>query len=101
MTYIIKSSAAHAQCEQMENVNGARTVITPRASIVQVFFAERGVKLAYFNDSFDIKKGDTVYVEGSMEGITGLFWTFAAIKKYDLFFYSIERKEKGELYCLP
>lgn len=72
MTYIIKSSAAHAQCEQMENVNGARTVITPRASIVQVFFAERGVKLAYFNDRFDINNGDTVYVEGSMEGIPGL-----------------------------
>ena len=43
----------------------------PRRSVVQVYFAERNMKLAYYNDRFDLKCGDLVYVDGKLEGILG------------------------------
>ena len=43
----------------------------PRRSVVQVYFAERNMKLAYYNDRFDLKCGDMVYVDGKLEGILG------------------------------
>ncbi|MBR6791435.1 MAG: hypothetical protein IKM31_11285 [Oscillospiraceae bacterium] len=43
----------------------------PRPSVVQVYFAERKMKLAYYNDRFDLQPGDLVYVEGKLEGIRG------------------------------
>ena len=45
--------------------------IVPRKSVVQVHFADRNTSLAYYNDAFDLKVGDLVYVEGKMEGIRG------------------------------
>lgn len=45
--------------------------VKPRKSIVQVYFEERNMKLAYYNDQFDLKCGDLVYVEGKLEGIRG------------------------------
>ena len=44
---------------------------TPRKSIVQVRFPGRGASLAYYNDSFDLRRGDRVYVDGKLEGILG------------------------------
>ena len=43
----------------------------PRKSVVQVYFARRNMKLAYYNDRFDLKCGDMVYVDGKLEGIPG------------------------------
>ena len=43
----------------------------PRRSVVQVYFAERNMKLAYYNNRFDLKCGDLVYVDGKLEGILG------------------------------
>lgn len=43
----------------------------PKRSVVQVYFAERNMKLAYYNDRFDLKCGDLVYVDGKLEGILG------------------------------
>ena len=45
--------------------------IVPRKSVVQVHFTDRNSSLAYYNDLFDLKVGDLVYVEGKMEGIRG------------------------------
>ena len=39
--------------------------------MVQVYFAERNMKLAYYNDQFDLKCGDLVYVDGKLEGMLG------------------------------
>lgn len=44
---------------------------TPRRSVVQVYFAERHMTLAYYNDQFDLQCGDIVYVDGKLEGMQG------------------------------
>ena len=44
---------------------------TPRKSVVRVYFPHRGTGWAYYNDSFDLKVGDFVYVEGKLEGYRG------------------------------
>ena len=45
--------------------------IEPKKSVVQVYFPSRGMNLAYYNDSFDLKVGDLVYVDGKLEGHRG------------------------------
>lgn len=45
--------------------------IAPRKSVVQVNFPERGYTLAYYNDRFDLRVGDVVYVDGKLEGQRG------------------------------
>lgn len=42
-----------------------------RKSIVSVEFDNREYPLTYLNDSFDLQVGDTVYVEGALEGKRG------------------------------
>lgn len=44
---------------------------TPKKSLVQVYFPKRGMNLSYYNDQFDLKVGDTVYVDGKLEGLRG------------------------------
>ena len=43
----------------------------PRRSVVQVYFPERECSLTYYNDQFDMRCGDIVYVEGKLEGLRG------------------------------
>ncbi len=43
----------------------------PRKSVVRVYFPSRGMTLAYYNDKFDLKPGDLVYVDGKLEGKRG------------------------------
>lgn len=43
----------------------------PRKSVVQVYFASRNMTLAYYNDQFDLHRGDMVYVDGKLEGVRG------------------------------
>ena len=43
----------------------------PQRSVVQIYFPARNVTLSYYNDSFSLKRGDVVYVEGKMEGLRG------------------------------
>lgn len=43
----------------------------PRKSVVQVSFASRNMTLAYYNDRFDLHRGDMVYVDGKLEGQRG------------------------------
>lgn len=45
--------------------------VTPRRSVVQVYFAQRDMTLAYYNDTFDLHRGDRVYVDGKLEGMLG------------------------------
>lgn len=60
---------------QQENQNpqidpGKETVV-PRRSVVQVNFSGDERSLSYYNDQFDLKKGDLVFVEGAFEGTLG------------------------------
>ena len=41
-------------------------------SVVQVHFPDRGRAYAYYNDKFDLHKGDAVFVEGKLEGVRGI-----------------------------
>lgn len=45
--------------------------IVPRKSVVQVRFPGKGMALSYYNDQFDLKVGDLVYVDGKLEGQLG------------------------------
>ena len=46
-------------------------VTAPRKSVVQVRFPGKGMALSYYNDQFDLKQGDLVYVDGKLEGQLG------------------------------
>ena len=46
--------------------------VVPVKSLVQVYFPERNQALTYFNDQFDLKRGDFVFVDGKLEGIRGI-----------------------------
>lgn len=48
-----------------------KTTAEPKKSVVQVHFPTRGLTCAYYNDMFDLHKGDLVYVEGKLEGLRG------------------------------
>ena len=55
-----------------ETVPSAPTeTIVPRKSVVQVHFPDRNMTLAYYNDQFDLHRGDLVYVDGKLEGLRG------------------------------
>lgn len=42
-----------------------------RKSVVEVYFPSRNMTLAYYNDRFDLHRGDLVYVDGKLEGKRG------------------------------
>ena len=44
---------------------------TPKKSLVQVNFPKTGNTCTYYNDKFDLKVGDAVFVDGKLEGILG------------------------------
>lgn len=48
-----------------------RVQTSPRKSVVQVRFPNRNMTLAYYNDRFDLHRGDMVYVDGKLEGRVG------------------------------
>lgn len=43
----------------------------PVKSVVRVYFPARSMTLSYFNDRFDLHRGDIVYVDGKLEGLQG------------------------------
>ena len=50
----------------------AQELTVPVKSLVQVYFPERNQTLTYFNDQFDLKRGEFVFVDGKLEGICGI-----------------------------
>ena len=73
MAFRISGFGAGAQ-EKKETIPtyeaDARTIV-PRRSLVQVRFPGKSMALTYFNDLFDLKVGDRVYVDGKLEGQLG------------------------------
>ena len=45
--------------------------LVPRKSLVQVRFPGKGMTLTYYNNQFDLKPGDCVYVDGKLESLLG------------------------------
>ena len=46
-----------------------RKAVAP--SVVRVYFPARGFACTYYNDKFDLRRGDIVYVDGKLEGLRG------------------------------
>lgn len=46
--------------------------VVPVKSLVKVSFPKRNQTFTYFNDQFDLKRNDHVFVDGKMEGIYGV-----------------------------
>lgn len=61
-----------AKKELTETYEPLEKSTAPRKSLVRVRFPQKGVALNYYNDQFDLKAGDLVYVEGKLEGQLGL-----------------------------
>ena len=48
-----------------------RPAAEPRKSVVLIHFPARNMTLPYYNDAFDLHRGDIVYVDGKLEGLRG------------------------------
>lgn len=54
-----------------ENEISSGLITIPRKSVVRIHFPARNMTLSYYNDAFDLKRGDIVYVDGKLEGLRG------------------------------
>lgn len=63
---------ADYEAKETENkLDIGKMEIVAKKSVVQVYFPDKGASYAYYNDQFDLKCGDIVFVEGKLEGIRG------------------------------
>lgn len=63
---------ANSQDETAPAVQAApQRSVAPVRSVVQVHFPTRNMTLSYYNDMFDLHRGDVVYVDGKLEGLRG------------------------------
>lgn len=75
----------------------------PKKSVVQVYFPHRGTGWAYYNDSFDLKVGDLVYVDGKLEGyrgqVTEVNYSFKIkLSDYKKVIAVVDTEVKGNVY---
>ena len=75
----------------------------PKKSIVQVRFPGKGMALSYYNDQFDLKRGDLVYVDGKLEGqlgrVTDVNYNFKIkISDYKKVIAVVDTTVHGELF---
>ncbi len=73
--------------------------------MVQVYFPHRGNGWAYYNDSFDLKVGDFVYVDGKLEGycgcITEVNYSFKIkLSDYKRVVALVDTNAQGDLYLV-
>ena len=71
MAFKIGFAAESSHKKSAEATYSAPRMTAPRKSVVQVYFAGRNMTLAYYNDLFDLQRGDMVYVDGKLEGMRG------------------------------
>ena len=56
---------------KIENVPVQKETPVVKKSVVEVYFPDRNLTCSYYNDMFNLKRGDIVYVEGKLEGLRG------------------------------
>ncbi len=61
----------HENKTTLENVLERKEDTAPKKSVVEVYFSDRHLTCSYYNDMFNLKRGDIVYVEGKLEGLRG------------------------------
>ncbi len=71
MAFKIGFAAEQPQAKTETTYIAPQQTATPRKSVVQVAFPDRGMTLAYYNDRFDLRRGDIVFVDGKLEGLRG------------------------------
>lgn len=71
MAFKIGFSAEHPEEQPLKTEAAVVEEATPRRSLVQVYFAKRDTTLSYYNDRFDLHRGDVVYVDGKLAGLRG------------------------------
>lgn len=71
MAFQIGFMAEHGSPAETAVENIAREAVAPRKSVVQVSFPDCAHPLRYYNDRFDLREGDRVFVEGSQAGVPG------------------------------
>lgn len=76
-----------------------------RKSVVQVYFSQRHLTCAYYNDKFDLHCGDFVYVDGKLEGLRGrvvdVSYTFKIkLSDYKRIIGKADIDVKGELFAV-
>lgn len=92
-----KADSINTEITERENIK------TARKSVVQVYFPHRSASWAYYNDSFDLKVGDLVYVEGKLYGFKGrvieVNYSFKIkVSDYKKVIDVIDTKVNGDLY---
>ena len=75
----------------------------PRKSVVQVCFPEAGRSLAYYNDRFNLKAGDRVYVSGKLEGVLGIVTSVnynfrIRLSEYQKVIFQVNTRVHGRFY---
>ena len=65
------SADAHKVENIAQDLPAAIHTSEPRKSVVRVHFPSRNMTLAYYNDRFDLQRGDLVFVDGKLEGLRG------------------------------
>lgn len=71
MAFKIGFAAEYPEGESAATYTESQQATAPKKSVVQVYFAGRNMMLAYYNDQFDLHRGDMVYVDGKLEGMRG------------------------------
>lgn len=97
-----------AKRENEHNIHISETIINsdnnkPKKSVVRVYFPSRNMTLSYYNDMFDLHKGDIVYVDGKLEGLQGRIVDITYSFKIKLSDYKrviavADTSVKGQLY---
>lgn len=72
MVYLEESYPGKGQPGQFLGAQERTRSIVPVKSLVQVYFAEHNRKLTYYNDRFDLREGDFVFVSGALERQRGI-----------------------------
>lgn len=71
MAFKIGFTTEHSKTKLEEAAHPVPQPEAARKSVVQVYFADRNMTLTYYNDQFDLHRGDMVYVDGKLEGLRG------------------------------
>ena len=93
----------HNEQENFVPMEVCKGVTEPKKSLVEVYFPHRGMGWTYYNDEFDLKVGDFVYVEGKLEGyrgqVTKVNYSFKIkLSDYKKVVAVIDTHVKGDIY---
>ena len=86
-------TATHSENKPEAAVYSVPAQTAPKKSVVQVCFAARNRTLAYYNDQFDLRPGDIVYVDGKLAGLRGQVTEVCITLKSDSPIFMIHNKK--------